>query len=74
MIVEESLSYFTNPLNIKPAISDELESVAKIGLSREGFAEVARCKVEAKRFIDKKSSSKYCITTIAYRLCSIFYL
>ena len=49
MMVDESLSYFTRPLKIKPAISEELESVAKIGFILEGFAEVARCKVDAKR-------------------------
>ena len=42
MIVELSLSYFNNPLKIKPVISDEPESVAKIGLSLEGFVDVAK--------------------------------
>ena len=42
MIVELSLSYLSNPLNINPAISDELESVASIGLSRDGFTDVAK--------------------------------
>jgi hypothetical protein len=42
MIVDASLSYFTSPLKIKPAISEELESVAKRGLSLEGFADVAK--------------------------------
>jgi hypothetical protein len=52
------LSYLTSPLNKKPAISDELESVAKIGLSLEGFADVARCSVEAKRLNDKNRNKK----------------
>ena len=42
MIVEESLSYFTKPLKIYPAISEELESVAKIGFKRAGFVDVAK--------------------------------
>ena len=58
MMVDESLSYFTSPLKIKPAISDELESVAKIGFILDGFAEVARCKVEATRCNDKKRGKK----------------
>jgi hypothetical protein len=49
MIVEESLSYFKSPLNKNPAISEELESVASIGFKRDGFADVAKCRVEAKR-------------------------
>ena len=33
---------------MNPAISEELESVAKIGLSRDGFEDVARWSVVAK--------------------------
>ena len=56
MIVELSLSYFTSPLKINPAISDEDESVARIGFSLDGFADVARCRVDA--WICTKKSSR----------------
>lgn len=42
MIFDKFLSYLTSPLNKNPVISDELESVAKIGLSLDGFDDVTR--------------------------------
>jgi len=42
------------PLKIKPAISEELESVAKIGFNLDGFAEVAKCRVVAESSTNKK--------------------
>ena len=53
-----SLSYFIKPLNINPLISEELESVANIGFNLAGLADVAKCKVEEKRFIDKNRSNR----------------
>jgi len=62
MIVEESLSYFTKPLKINPDISDELESVASMGFKRDGFADVAKCNVDALKPRVKSKSIKKCIT------------
>jgi len=56
---ELSLSYFTSPLNIKLVISDELESVANIGFNLDGLVDVAKCKVDEKRFMDKSKRSRY---------------
>jgi hypothetical protein len=53
-----SLSYFTSPLNKKPVISEEEESVAKIGLSLDGLAEVASCSVEAGKASATKRKKK----------------
>jgi len=53
MMVEESLSYLIKPLKINPEISEELESVAKIGFNLDGFAEVAKCNVLAQSSISK---------------------
>ena len=50
--------YFTRPLKINPAISEELESVARIGFILEGFVEVASCRVVATRFKEKMSIKK----------------
>lgn len=58
MIFEEFLSYFTRPLKINPAISEELESVASTGLILEGLAEIARCRVEAKMVCDKNINKR----------------
>ena len=52
----KSLSNFTRELNKNPAISDEDESVAKMGFSLDGFVDVARCRVDASRFRDKNNS------------------
>jgi len=62
IIVEESLSYFTSPLKINPAISPELESVAKIGFSLDGFVDVAKWRVEATRLRLKNKTKRYFIT------------
>ena len=56
MISLASLSYFTKPLKIWLAISELEESVAKIGLIREGFEEVLRCSVDATR--DKETMKR----------------
>lgn len=67
MTVDESLSYFTKALKIKSLISEELESVANNGLSRDGFVEVARCKVEACRDTNKS------IKREKYRIKNLFF-
>jgi hypothetical protein len=56
--------YFTSPLNIKLAISEEEESVAKRGFSLDGFAAVAKCSVVAYRFKEMKKKSKNFIELI----------
>lgn len=53
------LSYFTRPLNIKPAISAEPESVAKSGLSLDGFDDIAKFSVDEKRLIDNRRKNMY---------------
>jgi len=53
------LSNFTRELNKKPAISDEDESVAKMGFNLDGFVDVAKCMVDADSAFVKNITNIY---------------
>ena len=53
-----SLSYLISELNIHCATVELAASVARMGLRRLGFAEIERCKVDAKSCDAKKIKNR----------------
>jgi hypothetical protein len=61
--------YFTRPLKINPAISEELESVARIGFILDGFVDIASCSVAEKRCSDINKSKENIF--FIFNLCDV---